>query len=86
MASEREDRESLIARLATKWRYDGKDAMFRADFGEAYDSGYRARDAEVAAQAVKVAKEVGGHFWEMHRLNTGLLKFIQWLRLSGEKG
>lgn len=33
-------------------------------------------EGKAEQMAIDVAKEVGGDFWETHRLNTGLLKFI----------
>lgn len=41
---------------------------------------------EAQKLAEEVAKEVGGQFWETHRLNTGLLIFMKrWAALKGEK-
>lgn len=35
--------------------------------------------------AKRIAKEVGGEFWETHRLNVGLLRLIKQLESAPEK-
>ena len=45
-----------------------------------YREGYRRGIEDAAKLAEETAKEVGGKFWETHRLNTGLLSFITKIR------
>lgn len=47
-------------------------AAYARGFAEA-----REQDLQIAE---KVAREVGGNFWDTHRLNTGLLRFIAAIR------
>ena len=48
----------------------------------AYDAGLEA----AAQRGEEIAQEVGGKFWQTHRLNTGLLKAIAAIRSMKREG